>query len=94
MKLHPREDLVREAEKILQTAIVRVIESDLTLAEYVSVLSRVCSEAIQQATKYVIREEAERDAAQATVQAQAHRIAAYERGMTKDVYDVVHEEEK
>ena len=54
---HPREQQIREAETILQGAIIRVIESDLTLAEYVSVLSRVCSEAICEATKYVIREE-------------------------------------
>lgn len=57
MKLHPREDLIDQAESILNKAIMDIHEIDLTNAEYISVVADVLGTAITRTTKYMIRYE-------------------------------------
>lgn len=58
MRMHPRERLVDEAEKVIAAAVLKVLEDfDLTDAEYISVLTNALNTAILRRTKYMIRQE-------------------------------------
>lgn len=57
MKIHPREELLDKAERILSIAVRDVLEMDLTNAEYIQVLNTVYNGAIGRRLKYMIRYE-------------------------------------
>jgi hypothetical protein len=57
MKLHPREQLVMKERHKLERALLDFMESDVTDAEYISVLSDVFGTAIATRAKYMIRRE-------------------------------------
>jgi hypothetical protein len=57
VKLHPREDLIDQAESILIKAISDFNKIGLTNAECISVIADVLGTAITTRTKYMIRRE-------------------------------------
>jgi hypothetical protein len=57
MRIHPREELVDEGEKILREAIGKLYKLSLTHDEFIRVVTDVMSNTILQSTKYAIRME-------------------------------------
>lgn len=60
-RIHPREQLVNEAEQKLRSAVVDAMKGEpfdsLTGAEYIAVINRVFSGQLASYTKFAIRQE-------------------------------------
>lgn len=55
MKIHPREKLVKEAERVLRDAVGRVYEMELTQWERIRIVNSVLSSSIADEAKFGIR---------------------------------------
>ncbi len=56
-RIHPREEIVEEAETKLRDAISEVSKMDITWGEYIRAISNAFGDALSRAAKYMIRQE-------------------------------------